>query len=467
MSTSHSIRFLALTIIVGLAVSAFIRPGSAMGAEPKIVPSAALPKSTHHAKRYPVPFPPQLPDGQTVLTLETDEFLKPGPTLREGVEIAKVAPKVDFVYYPGQDYPGNPWSHRSDGIVVGDVYYTSSNDHLAPVGTAHLWAYNGATKQFRHLCDTAKFLESQGAFPPDMNYRPGEMQSRIDLGSDGRLYYCTDRGSPTVTHDGNGWKGEWILATDPKTGASEIIAQWPVDRHTMPCSLVDSERDLMYVGTATGKNAPNQKIQFFVLDLKTRKIRFQCDDGPYRVLFHSPKNGGKVYWEGKCYDPATNQITPANVPNVRSATRETPQGLIYGTSSTKADLWSYNPANDELKQLGNAAVGTQEYISSIEVDPTGRYLYYVPGAHGGAVQDDSPIVQFDLKTGRRKVLAFLYRPFWEKCKFALDGSFGNALDEKGERFFISWDGRREGHPKGPETAAITVVYIPEAERRLD
>lgn len=476
MTSPRALFVIPFAVLLGtsllLAAAAPKQPAAAeKPAKPKPKSTAPLgptPKQDQEKlkKRYPVPFPPKLPDGQTVVTEKTDDFLKPGPNLREGVEIAKVAPTVDFAYYPLQNYVGNPWSHRSDGIVVGDMYYSSSNDHLAPIGTAHLWAYNAVEKKFRLLCDTARFLESKNAFPPDMNYRPGEMQSRIDLGSDGRLYYCTDRGSPGVTHDGNKWKGEWILATDPKTGESEIISQWPVDRHTMPCSLVDPERDLMYVGTAIGRDAPNQKIQFFALDLKTRKIKFQCDDGPYRVCFMSPSHGGRVYWEGKCYDPATNQVTPANVPNVRSASRETPQGLVYGTSGTKADMWSYNPKTDELKQLGNVGVGKIEYISSIEADPSGRYLYYVPGAHGGADGDGSPIVQYDVKTGKRKVLAFLYQTFWDKYKFGLYGSFGNALDEKGERFFISWDGNREG-AKPPETCGITVLHIPAEERRLD
>jgi hypothetical protein len=431
-------------------------------------PAAAKPRAKPSiTDRYPLPYPPKLPDGQTVVTERTDAFLKPGSTLREGVEVAKMVPTVDFAFYPDQNYPGNPWSHRSDGFVKGDKYYTSSNDHLAPKGTALLWEYDGAEKTFRKLCDTARFLETQNAFPPEMNYRPGEMQSRIDLGSDGWLYYCTDRGSPTATHDGNGWKGEWILRTHPETGKSEIVSTWPVDRHTMPCSLVDPVRNMMYVGTAPGRDAPNQKIQFFAFDLATRKIKFQCDDGPYRVCFYSPSHGGRVYWEGKCYDPATNQVTPANVPNVRSATRETPQGLIYGTSGTKAEMWSYRPATDELKQLGNAAVGTQEYISSIEADPTGRFLYYVPGAHGGARRDDTPIVQYDTKTGRRKVLAFVGPHFQTKYGYTLDGSFGNALDERGERFFISWDGMRDGQPRGWESAAVTVLHIPAEERRLD
>jgi len=471
MTSLRALYIVAIAVLVGTSLlPAQTQPEKTVGP-----PKAAKPKSTAPLgpspkqdqaklrKRYPVPFPPTLKE---VVTERTDAFLKPSPNLRAGVEIAKVAPTVDFAFYPDQNYIGNPWSHRSDGIVVGDVYYSSSNDHLAPIGTAHLWAYHGVTKRFRKLCDTARFLESKNAFPPDMNYRPGEMQSRIDMGSDGRLYYCTDRGSPTVTHDGNKWKGEWILATDPRTGESEIVSQWPVDRHTLPCSLVDPLRDMMYVGTAVGRDAPNRKIQFVAFDLKARKIKFQCDDGPYRVCFLSPSHGGRVYWEGRCYDPATNQVTPSNVPNVRSASRETPQGLIYGTSGTKADLWSYHPQTDELKQLGNIGVGTIEYISSIEADPTGRYLYYVPGAHGGADRDGSPVVQYDVMTGKRKVLAFLFNTFREKYKFGLYGSFGNALDEKGERFFISWDGNREGS-EPPECAALTVLHIPAEERKPD
>src|SRR5436190_23278003 len=73
--------------------------------------------------RYPLTYPPQLAGGGTQVTEQSPEFLKAGPNLREGVEIAKTPPVVDFAFYPKQDYPGNPWSHRSDGIVVGDGYY--------------------------------------------------------------------------------------------------------------------------------------------------------------------------------------------------------------------------------------------------------------------------------------------------------------------------------------------------------
>jgi hypothetical protein len=415
------------------------------------------------ADRYPLPYPPALPGGQTHVTEQSADFLVPGPNLQDGVEVAQTPPTVDFLYYPEQSYPGNPWSHRSDGMVIGDKYYSSSNDHLAPRGTALLWEYDAPEKRFRLLCDTTKFLEAAGAFPADMNYRPGEMQSRIDMGRDGWLYYATDRGSPTVTNDAHGYRGEWILRTNPQTLETQIVVTHPIEKHTIPASVLDPERMILYCGTAVGRDAPNQKIQFFALDVQRKKLLKVADDGPTRTLIFS-KSTGRVFWEGKMYDPATNEITAANVPHVRSATHETPQGIVYGTSGTSADLWAFRIKTGELKQLGSAAVARQEYIASIEADPTGRYLYYVSGAHGGAAADGSPVVQFDLKTGRRKVLAFLHQVFWEKYGYALDGSFGSALDAKGERLFVSWDGWRKGQPRGWESCSLTVVHIPQSER---
>jgi hypothetical protein len=413
--------------------------------------------------RYPLPYPPRLAGGETIVSEETDAFLQPGANLREGVTIAKTAPRVDFAFFPEQNYPGNPWSNRADGFVLGDKYYTSDNDHLAPRGTAHLWEYDAARRQFRLLCDTTKFLESQHAFPASMNYRPGEMQSRIDLGSDGWLYYATDRGSPTVTHDGNGYLGEWILRTHPQTQETQIVKQFPIAKHTIPASVLDPKRMILYGGTAPGRDAENQSVQFFALDVRTGKVLHACDNGPTRTLIFSPTTGC-VYWEGSKYDPATNQVTKLAIPHVRSASAETPQGFVYCTSGTKADLWSFHVVTEKVAWLGTAAVASQEYIASLEADPTGRYLYYVPGAHGGAIKDGTPVVQFDLQTNQRKVLALLHRHFWEKHGYALDGSFSSALDQEGARLFVSWDGWRKGQPRGWESAAITVIHIPASER---
>ena len=339
-------------------------------------------------------------------------------------------------------------------------------DVLAPRGTAHLWEYDAVKRSFRMLCDTSKFLESINAFPPDMNYRPGEMQSRIDLGSDGWLYYATDRGSPTVTHDANGYRGEWVLRTHPETTETQVVATFPIAKHTLPASVLDPKRMIYYGGTAPGKDAENQMVQFFALDVRTGKLLKVADHGPDRTMAFSPSNG-RVFWEGHIYDPETNAITAAKIPHIRSATRETPQGRIYCTSHRSADLWALDVRTGDVESLGPGAVASQEYVASIEANPTGRYLYYIPGAHGGATQDGTPIVQYDLTTRTRKVLGFLHAHIWDKYAYALDGTFGSALDEKGERLFVSWDGWRQGQPRGWESAALTVIHVPAAERVVE
>ena len=64
-------------------------------------------------------FPPELPGGAGVVTDSAGEFLKAPAPLLAGVEIAKTPPTIDFLYYPEQSYPGNPWSVWGDSLASG------------------------------------------------------------------------------------------------------------------------------------------------------------------------------------------------------------------------------------------------------------------------------------------------------------------------------------------------------------
>ena len=93
-------------------------------------------------------YPPQLPGGKDNRPLILrPSFLKPMGELDKGVKIAKEAPTVDFRYYPGQDYQGNPWSAWGDSLAVGDKYYSAIGDHLAPQGNAFVYEYDANTKK--------------------------------------------------------------------------------------------------------------------------------------------------------------------------------------------------------------------------------------------------------------------------------------------------------------------------------
>jgi 2-iminobutanoate/2-iminopropanoate deaminase len=155
--------------------------------------------------------------------------------------------------------------------------------------------------------------------------------------SDGWLYYATDRGSPTVTHDGNGYRGEWVLRTHPKTRETQVVAAFPIAKHTIPASVLDPKRMVFYGGTAPGKDAANQKIQFFALDVKTGKLLKTADDGPYRTLIFSPSTG-KVFWEGKAYDPATNQMVTGDIRQETRQVLKNIQRILEGCGATMQDV---------------------------------------------------------------------------------------------------------------------------------
>ena len=414
-------------------------------------------------KRYPLPYPPKLPGGKAHVSQRSPAFLKPGPNLRKGVAIAEIPPRVDFLFYPNQTYPGNPWSFRAVGTVRGDKYCSALCDHLAPRGTAYLFEYDAVKKSFRLLVDTARFLRATGQIPMSQIYSPGEVQTRIDLGPDGWLYYGTTRGSTRATNDKNGFRGEWVLRTHPGTGKTEVVSAFPVPKHCHLAGVLDPKRMIFYGGTAAGDYRVKD-VRFFAVDARTGKVLKVAKEGFDRYAIFA-RSTGCVYWEGKKYNPRTNAITPAPIPHVRLATAETADGRVYGTSHRSAALWKFDTKTEKITQVGEGAVGTQGYVTAIHIDPAGRYLYYVPGAHGGASRDGTPIVQFDTKTGHRKVLVFLHAFFLKKYGYNLDGCFCSVLGPKGEKLFISWDGWREGQP-GPrmESAALTVVHIPKSER---
>src|SRR5262249_12404530 len=117
----------------------------------------------------------------------------------------------------------------------------------------------------------------------------------------------------------------------------------------------------------------------------------------------------------------------------------------------------------EVQNLGSALVGGQGYIASIDADPTGRYLYYIPGAHGSGDADGSPVVQFDVQTRQKKVLAFLHPFYKDRYGCALKGTYSSAVDAKGDKLYITWNANRGA--KAWDTCALTVIHIPESERR--
>lgn len=445
--------------------------GSSMGSQPAggATDSAV---ATAHTQR--VSFPPELPGGERVVSDTAAEMLSPADTLRDDVDVASTAPTVDFLYYPGQDYPGNPWSAWGDSLAVGGNYYASIGDHLGPGGNAFVYEYDPGTRAFRQLLDLRDLLDL-----PEGEYTPGKIHSRLDMGSDGWLYFATHRGSARWTTDEYDFEGDWIVRVDPRSGAAEVVVHAPVPKHSLPAGILDPDRLIYYAGTTSGEDSEAPGVRFLAYDVAERRVLFDGPHGPNRYLMLA-RSTGRVYYTQERpgmhpgsplfrYDPDSGS-GPMKIEaeiGLRAATLETPQGTVYAVSSGQGRaatplLYAFDVASESVEVLGPAPVGRERYIASLATDPSGRYLYYVAGAHGKSHEDGSPVVQFDTTTRRKKVLAFLHPFYEERYGAILKGTYSLAVDPAGDKLYVTWNVSRGS--RAWDSVALTVIHVPQAER---
>ena len=431
--------------------------------------SAQQDRTRKRGQQVSLSFPPRLADGRSVVTDRVDSFLQAPDTMRDGVVIASVPPTIDFAYYPGQSYAGKPWSAWGDSLARNGKYYASIGDHLAPRGKPYVYEYDPEHRQFRLLADVAELLNL-----PPTHYVPGKIHGRLDIGSDGWLYFATHRGSSRVTTDEYHFRGDWILRSHPDTGQTEIVAHAPVPKHCIPSSVLDPERMIFYGSTAAGSDAELQGIQFFAYDIDANKLLYSEPGGPSRAMAFAKSTGRIYYVPGRGdaplmrFDPRIGRSTPlAGRIGIRAATEETPQGMIYtvslGQGGSEPILYALDAKTERIEELGPAAVGSQTYIATIDADPTGRFLYYVPGAHGGSDQDGSAVVQFDTHSRRKKVIAFLADHYRREHGCTPKGTYSLAVDPSGDKLYITWNVSRGG--RSWDCCALSVIRIPAAERR--
>ncbi|NNE92871.1 MAG: hypothetical protein HKN23_14600 [Verrucomicrobiales bacterium] len=427
---------------------------------------------------FALTWPPALPDGKSIVTGTDPNLLVPTETLRENVKIAKTGPTVDFLYYDCQTYEaeGGVWSHWGDGLVVGDIFYSAVGDHMSPGGNAFVYGYDSKTKKLTQLTDLRSILKQ-----PDGHYTPGKIHSQIGLGKDGWLYFSTHRGSTRIAfHPTANFKGDWIVRYHPETKKSEVVAFAPLEMQCLPTGQLDPERLIFYAGTADGLK--EKEPQFLAYDLRNRKVLAQRDRGPARAMIQSKSNGCVYFHAEKSgahqllkFDPEKpGEFTPIDAEvGLRAATQESSKGKVY--TIEKNSLWEFDVKTETAKLLGETAAASRDYITSVDLCPaTERYFYYVPGSHGGAQNDGSPLIQYDLQTGERKVICFLADFCEKRAGFIPMGSYCSAVSEDGGTVFITWMGNVGGPEKGRNgrpgklkfnTNALTVVHIPESERQ--
>jgi hypothetical protein len=155
---------------------------------------------------------------------------------------------------------------------------------------------------------------------------------------------------------------------------------------------------------------------------------------------------------------------------MRSASRESKDGWICGSTHQSGQLFRYSPAKDKLELLGPVWL-TGSYVTVTELSPDERFLYYLPGAHGGAFRDGTPVIQYEIATGKRKVLAFLVEAFENEHDYVPAGTYGMKVSADGGTLYVNFNGHpgdrnrpKQMRPNGFGLCGFAAIHIPALER---
>jgi sugar lactone lactonase YvrE len=314
--------------------------------------------------------------------------------------------------------------------------------------------------------------------------RPGQpawskVHAKIDEAADGKIYFCC------TLNDGNragqekyAWTdalpGAQLYRFDPATGQTEVFANLPPKRCTAT-SLLDRQRNVWWCNLEAG--AGNA---LYALDLKTRKPIYQSPDGIVAfnrafaltsdgaVCFNGENGIGRLAADTRKAVPTKSAFPDA--PGMRCATRESKDGWIYGSTHKTNQLFRYDPTRDVMELLGPYWL-TGQYTTVAVLSPDERFVYYLPGSHGKAWEHGTPVVQYDVQTGRRKVLAFLAETLADEFGYVPGGSYGVKLSADGGVLYVNFNGHaadaiRPQHmkPNGFGLTAFAAIHIPQSER---
>jgi hypothetical protein len=438
-----------------------------------------------------VEWPPPLKGakGGTV-TLRSDLFLNVPESVqtaakKEGAApfvVARTPPTVEFAYHRdlGPDAVSRRlWSSWGDiGLASDGRVYCAIGDHGDDVGgDARCFVYRWDPK-----VKTLERIVDMNAVVPPQKGQPAwsKVHAKIDEAPDGGiLFSCTLNDGNRAKLPTHGWNerlpGGQLYRFDPKTGKTEVFANLPPKRCTAT-SFLDRERNVWWCNLEAGEGDA-----LWCLDLRTKKPIFQAPDGSvgFNRNFAMGRDGA-VYFNGKDgaverYDPARKAIVGTkssfkDSPGMRSSTRQAKDGWSYGTTHKTGELFRYHSAEDRLELLGPAWLsGT--YVTVAELSPDERFVYYLPGAHGGAFKDGTPVVQYEVATGKRKVLGFLVAAFEKEYDYVPAGTYGMKVSVDGGTLYVNFNGHAgdrtrpaKMRPNGFGLCGFAAIHIPESER---
>ena len=424
-----------------------------------------------------------------VATISTEEFLRVPASVEarrveKGVapfDMAKTAPQVELAFHDrlGPEAASRRlWSCWGDICVASDGrVYCAIGDHGNDAGgdaRCFLYCWDPKERRLRQIVDMNRVVPAREGQPAW-----SKVHAKIDEGADGKIYFsCTLNAGGRAGDPKYGFNdalpGGQLYRYDPASGETEVFTSLPPRRCTAT-SRLDRARNVWWCNLEAGGGDA-----LFGVDLATKKVVYRGEDGS--VGFNRAfalLGDGRILFNGRSgfqlLDPAAGQISSTRSvaegsPGMRCATRESRNGHVFGVLQTTHQLFDYAVAKDELKLPGpNWLAG--EYTAVCELSPDERFLYYLPGSHGRAWQSGTPVIQVDLATGRRKVLAFLAPAIESLTDYVPGGTYGMKISADGDVLYVNFNGHAADSirpakmkPIGFGLTAFAAIHIPASER---
>jgi len=359
------------------------------------------------------------------------------------------------------------WAHvaRSDD----NRFYLAASDHLAKGCSLNVYEYAPRGKAVVKRIDVGELL----GWKKDV-YTDGKLHGEMGVISNKVLWGATHFGvHPDDSWYAAGYKGSWVFSYDLETGQGRNWGS-PLPKNSLSCFTVDTGRGIL-VGTG-------EMGGFLHWDCNTKQAKFagpppngwrwwarallcdeptgvfwgmDCSEKPYRFMSFNPANN-----EFKRYDvevPAGPKATDAG--SLRGYTPRPAMDGYYYWATLSGVLFKFKPGDPPVVETVGTTWDAGRDTLQLAVSPKGRYVYYFPKG------DPSPVIQLDVKTGRKKTLGWLQEFFHEKYGYVMGECYGFNISTDGSFLVACMNGTfsdKRAYPYGHPSCLV--IEIPKSER---
>jgi hypothetical protein len=387
-----------------------------------------------------------------------------------------IIPEMEPAYFPENQRTFAKWSNWSKPTrSPGNRFFFAVGNCCTYGGKILLYEYNPKDKSVRMILDISNLIGWN-----DLSHTDGKLHGRMGLMPDGTLWAGTQYGNTPIIFDDKK-PGSHLISYNIYTRKSY---DWgiPLIENTLAETTLDNNNGILF---AAGERPSvlcwdviNKKVLFSgtppnewrwfqrasLLDEKGKFWSTDSSDSLYKFLSFDPKKYQFMKYE---LSTPENPYTHSRS-NLRAYTEKRAIDGAFWCITGNGAMFKFWPEKPAVELVGvNWDKG--RYTSTIAMDPTGRYLYYMPG--GTKMQNANEygtLVQYDIKTHQKKVLAWLVDYYYEKYGYWVGGTYGMEISKDGSFLVIIMNGafriRDDLHDYPYEYPSIFVVHIPESER---